>query len=64
MPVGIKNAISETCEGCFKKVNYEKDEGSGLDCMEVEGVWGNKVWMQLCEDCAERYRERERRSLE
>ena len=63
MPVGIRNAISETCEECFKEIIYEKDEDSGLDCLEVEGVWG-KVWMQLCEDCAETYRERERRYLE
>jgi hypothetical protein len=64
MPVAIRNGISETCEGCFKKIIYEKDGDSGLDCLEVEGVWGNKVWMQLCEDCAEPYRERERRYLE
>ncbi len=55
MAVKIRNAVSETCEGCFKRIVYEKDEDSGLDSLQIEGVW-----MQLCEECAEPYHERER----
>lgn len=60
MPVGIRNAISETCEECFREIIYEKDEDSGLDCVQVEGFWGT-VWMQLCGACAKRHRDREKR---
>jgi hypothetical protein len=57
MAIGIRNAISETCDGCGKKVLYEKDEDSGLASIEVEPM----VWEQLCEECAAPYEERERR---
>ncbi|MDX6498414.1 MAG: hypothetical protein QOG23_1674 [Blastocatellia bacterium] len=59
MEIGIRNSVSVTCEGCFKKIIYEKDEDSGVDCIQVDGVW-----MQLCEECAEPIIEKERRYME
>jgi len=49
---GVRNAIREQCDDCGKEVVYEKDEDSGLDCIETSpGVWEN-----LCDKCAKRYR--------
>jgi hypothetical protein len=60
MVEGVRNALRDSCDECGKEVIYEKDDDSELDSIEVEP----RVWKQLCEDCAETHRERERGYLE
>ncbi len=57
MAVAIRNAISDTCDKCGKRVVYEKDEDSGLASIETKPM----VWEQLCEECAEEHYAREKR---